>query len=88
LELDAKLKVFDRHAEDAVGALIQWLRDHGDDLIAVARGRHVEGHYRYAEQGLFEHDAQALLAEASQELGDAIVYMSRRAHLLEGFTDA
>jgi len=79
--LDAKLDVFDSHAEDAVSFLIQWLTDHGDDLIAVARGRHVEGHYRYGDVGLFEHDTGGLLAEAAQELADAIVYTARRIHL-------
>ena len=81
MDLDAKLDVFDANAKTAVRFLIDWLRDNPDDLIALARGRHVEGHYRYGERGLFEYDDAHLLAESAQELADAIVYISRRLHL-------
>lgn len=80
--LDAKLEIFDKHATAAVDEIIEWLTCHRGDLIAVARGRHVEGHYRFGDVGLFEHGKQALLAEAAQELADAIVYLARRQHLL------
>lgn len=78
--MDAKLAVFDEHAADAVAFLIDWLGDHGTDLVAVARGRHVEGHYRYGDRNFLEWDDDELLAQAAQELGDAIVYISRRLH--------
>lgn len=77
--LDAKLEQFDRHADLAVDEIIVWLRHHRRDLIAVARGRHIEGHYRYQEAGLFAYDDNHLLAEAAQEIADAIVYLARRA---------
>ena len=82
LSLDAKLAVFDAHAEQAVFEIIDWLSQHPHDLIAVARGRHVTGHYRFRDAGLFEHDQDALQAEAAEELGDAIVYLARKLYLL------
>ena len=81
-DLDAKLEVFDLHAGAAVGEIIAWLADHEAELVALARGRHVEGHYRYEDKGLFEHSHQELRAEAAQEIADAIVYLARRRHLL------
>lgn len=82
LDLDAKLASFDAQAQHAVDLLVRWLGDNGHDLIVLARGRHVAGHYRFQEKGLFEYDADALLAEAAEEIADAIVYLSRRLHLL------
>lgn len=82
LQLDAKLDIFDRHAGAAVDEILEWLSTRRDELIAVARGRHVEGHYRYGDEGLFEHGVRELRAEAAQEIGDAIVYLARRKHLL------
>lgn len=76
--LDAKLELFDRHADQAVDDLIAWLTEHRADLIAVARGRHVWGHYRYGDANFLEYDAQRLRAEQAEELADAIVYGSRR----------
>lgn len=79
-DLDAKLAVFDTQATNAVEFLIDWLGDHAADLIAMARGRHVEGHYRYQDRNFLEYDSDELLAQAAQELADAIVYISRRLH--------
>lgn len=83
MSLDAKLDIFDRHADQAVDDLIGWLMQHRGDLIAVARGRHVLGHYRFQDVGLFEHDIDGLTAEAAEELADAIVYTARKIHLTE-----
>lgn len=85
-DLPAKLEAFDRHAPDAVRFIITWLTENHGDLVAVARGRHVTGHYRYADAGLFEFDTDALLAEAAEEVADAIVYLARRIHLLNART--
>lgn len=79
-DLDAKLEIFDRHAHEAVDEIIDWLTNHRDDLIALARGRHVEGHYRYGNRNFLEWDDGRLHAEEAQELADAIVYESRRIH--------
>lgn len=81
LSLDAKLELFDRHAPQAVAELIEWLQASADDLIAVARGRHVTGHYRYRDRGVFDKSIDDLRAEAAEELADAIVYSARQIHL-------
>lgn len=74
--LDKKLDAFDTHASDAVDELIAWLQRDRAALIALAKGRHVEGHYRYADKLMYEYSTDELRAEASQELGDAINYIS------------
>lgn len=83
ISLDAKLAAHEEWAPTAVRFLIDWLRDDGSDLIAVARGRHVTGHYRYADANYLEYDADRLLAEAAEELADAINYIARRLALLD-----
>lgn len=50
--LETKLATFDAHSARAVRELIDWLVDRGDEVIAVARGRHVHGHYLYADAQL------------------------------------
>ena len=77
VDLDAKLRIFDDYASVAVDSLIEWLTWHRDDLIALARGRHVEGHYRYGDANFLEWNDGELLANTAQELADAIVYQSR-----------
>ena len=76
--LDAKLADFDEYADDAVAFLIRWLGEHGDDLIALARGRRVWGHYMYENKNFIEYNEPRLLAEASEELADAINYIALR----------
>lgn len=83
MSLDAKLEIFDGHADEAVDDLIGWLMQHRGDLIAVARGRHILGHHRFEDKGLFEFDIAGLRAEACEEVADAIVYLSRMIHLQE-----
>lgn len=78
--LDAKLAVFDAQAERAVDELVAWLTDRRADLVALARGRHVEGHYRYGDANFLEWGDGELLAQTAQELADAIVYQSRTIH--------
>lgn len=80
-ELGAKLELFDKHAAAALDEIRDWLDNHPDELLVIARGRHVEGHYRFGDKGLFEYGHMELKAEASQELADAIVYLARRRHL-------
>lgn len=77
VDLDAKLTIFDEYADVAVDSLIEWLSKHKEDLIVLARGRHVEGHYRYGNKNFLEWDDGELLANTAQELADAIVYQSR-----------
>ena len=77
-DLDAKLEDFDRHADAAVDELVAWIQRDRTALIAAAKGRHVEGHYRYRDGLMYEFSNDELLAEASQEVGDAINYLALR----------
>jgi hypothetical protein len=72
----AKLEAHDEYARSAVRYLIDWLRDDPEPLLAMARGRHAEGHYRYGDTLMFEHSQETLVAEAAQELADAVCYLA------------
>jgi hypothetical protein len=77
VDLDAKLDAFDENAEEAVDLLIGWLQAHRSDLIALARGRHVWGHYRYGNRNFLEWGDGELLVAMAEELADGIVYGSK-----------
>ena len=71
-----KLADHDEYAKAAVRYMIDWLRDEPEPLLAMARGRHAEGHYRYGDTLMFELTQNDLQAEAAQELADAVCYLS------------
>lgn len=73
---DRKLDEHDRWAYPAVELIRSWLVDEPRLLVAVARGRHAEGSLRYGDKLMYEYTQDELLAEASQELGDAINYLA------------
>lgn len=75
-DISEKLADHDRFAPAAVRFLIDWLRDDPEPLLAMARGRHAEGHYRYGDTLMFEYSQAELEAEAAQEIADAICYLS------------
>lgn len=77
-DLDAKLAAFDRNSDLAVDELLAWVERDRTALIALARGRHVEGHYRYRDGLMYEYGQDELKAEASQEVADAINYLALR----------
>ena len=56
--------------------LIDWMRDEPDMLLAIARGRHALGHYRYGDTLMYEYGQNELLANAAEELADAIAYIA------------
>lgn len=74
--VERKLEAHDQFAESAVKFLIDWLQDEPEPLLAMARGRHAEGHYRFGDTLMFEHSQNTLRAEAAQELADAICYIA------------
>jgi hypothetical protein len=82
MDLDTKLEEFDRWAEDAVDFLLDLIEQERKHLIIQARGRLVEGHYRYADKYMFEKSPQELLGEISQEAADAINYGTCRLQKL------
>ena len=71
-----KLLAHDEYAKAAVQYLRDWLRDEPEPLLAMARGRHAEGHYRYGDRLMFEYGQDELVAEAAQEVADAICYIA------------
>lgn len=75
-ELRNKLIELDGYRPAAVRYLIDWLREEPEGITAMARGRHAEGHYRYGDTLMYEHDQATLLAEAGQELADAVNYIA------------
>lgn len=80
--LSRKLEQHEQYAARAVQYLIDWLSADGYELEALARGRHVTGHYLYGDTLMYEYDARRLKAEAAEELADAVNYialMLRRA---------
>lgn len=52
------------------------MRGEPDELIAIARGRHAWGHYRYGDGLMYEYDQDELVANAAEELADAINYLA------------
>lgn len=72
--LAEKLAAFDLYAPAAVRYLIDWLRDNPEQVIAVARGRLITGHYVYGDTRMFEYDQGRLLKEVLEELADGVVY--------------
>lgn len=82
-DLPAKLERWEDYAPLAHRYLIDWLRDSPDELMAMAKGRHVWGHYRYGDRNYAEYDEDRLMAEAAEELADAINYIARWLHLRE-----
>lgn len=77
LGLDAKLERFDQHAAQAVAEILEWLSAHPEQLIAVARGRHVTGHMLYEDANFAEWELPRLRKEVAEELADAICYTTR-----------
>lgn len=76
--LSAKMEAHDAYAPAALRFLIDWLRHEPDALLAMARGRHAEGHYRFGDGLMYEYSQNELEAEAAQELADAINYIALR----------
>ena len=74
--LDTKLKQHEEWASRAIEEMITWLHEHPDEIIAMARGRHVWGHYIYGDRNFAEYDQDRLIAEAAEELADCVNYIS------------
>jgi hypothetical protein len=78
IALDSKLEDFDRHADLAVTWIVQWIEENREAFIAQARGRLIEGHWRYRDRLMFELSNDELNAETSQEIADAINYQTTK----------
>ena len=74
--LNAKLKQHEIWAPKAVAYISEWLATYSEELIAMARGRHVWGHYMYGDRNYAEYNQDRLIAEGAEEGADWINYMS------------
>jgi hypothetical protein len=81
--LDAKLARWDEYAPRTIAKLIELLVYRKDEILAVARGRHVRGHYLFGDRNYAEYDRDRLLWETIEELADAVNYTARRLYLEE-----
>lgn len=71
-----KLAVHDVWARRALATLEDWLVSEPDVFLAMAKGRHAEGSLRFGDRLMYEHSQDTLLAEAAQELADAVNYVA------------
>ena len=78
MSLESKLADFDRNARPAARWLALFIEEYEDALIHAARGRLVEGHFRYGDRLMYELSREELAAEIVQELADGINYAARR----------
>ena len=73
-----KAAVIDRHARAVKSEILS--RVTSDELwaevLAVARGRHILGHYEYGDTNLFEWSDGKVRAAIIEELADAVVYQA------------
>lgn len=76
-----KLDRFDRHADHALTRVVQMIEEMRDEIVTVARARHITGHFVHHDGELFEYDAGRLDKETLEELADAVVYQARRLDL-------
>jgi hypothetical protein len=73
--LEAKLAMFDAEADAVCSALFSSMhQDQREELLALARMRHIAGHGLYGDRELFEWDDERLERERNEELADAIIY--------------
>jgi hypothetical protein len=79
--LIAKLSDFDAYADAGLAWVVGFAESHADELLTLARARHITGHWVHGEGKLFEYDRGRLAKEVAEELADAIVYAARRLAL-------
>jgi hypothetical protein len=72
----AKAAVIDKHEVMAYHRLIDLFHLHWNEILTVARGRHILGHYEYGDSNLFEWSDGKVRAAIIEELADAVVYQA------------
>jgi hypothetical protein len=71
-----KAAVIDKRGVNALHALYAFIGDNPDEILAVAKGRHILGHYEYGDSNLFEWSDGKVRAAIIEELADALVYQA------------
>ena len=82
--MNDKLVSVDRHAVKTRAFLHGFIDSYYDELVLMAKGRLVRGHFQFGDRNYKEWDADRLLAELSEELADAINYATERFVKLDG----
>lgn len=72
--LDAKLRRHDEFSQDAIEHLVMWMTEYPEEIIAVARGRHVQGHILYGDRNYKEWSDERLQSETMEEIADGVNY--------------
>jgi hypothetical protein len=57
-----KLGAFDAQVDGVRDELVRMLTEEWEQLLAVARGRHAWGHYRYGDRLMYEYTDEELAA--------------------------
>lgn len=73
-----KMATFDRHGDTAFRWLLDFMETHQDELLTLARARHITGHWVYGDGRMYEYDVGRLTKEIAEEIADALVYSARR----------
>lgn len=71
-----KAAVIDEHQVKVRAALTEIIVRNWDEVLTVARGRHVLGHYEFQDANLFEWSDGKVKAAIIEELADAVVYQA------------
>jgi hypothetical protein len=61
--------------------VLAFYESHRDELLTIARARHITGHFVYGDTRMYAYDRGRLAKEILEEGADAIVYAARRLAL-------
>ena len=84
MSLDGKLASIDRRDDQTKTFLLAFIDEWWDELLLLAKGRLVRGHFEYEDRNYKEWGPERLLAELAEEIADAINYAAERFNKLDG----
>ena len=84
MSLNGKLASVDRREEQAKTFLLTFIEQYWDELVLMAKGRLVRGHFEYEDRNYKEWGPERLLAELAEEIADAINYAAERFNKIDG----
>lgn len=74
----AKLEHWEAHKDLALAWVLAFAHEHGDEILHVARARHITGHHVHGDGEMYEFSRGRLTKEVIEELADAVNYALRR----------
>lgn len=60
---------------------LAFVESHRDEVLTLARARHITGHFVYGDTRMYEYDRGRLVKEILEEAADAVVYSAARLGL-------